>query len=258
MTSAEHVENKFAKKYDMDAAFILYMGKMPLDQIAPILNIPEKHLVDQARRRSWFHKRAMATQKAKFAVEQDLQKKIENYKIKHLNFMVDTGEEIQGVIEKIDLEECPGAVGAKLELIEKHHNIQSKVLKLDEPDKTDPNSMGFHVLIALQKRGNNGHNLVNDTIEVDTEVVSSHNNKSPEIGAYSRSDPLTESEAYLGLNKLALASYKQVSEANSTVSEENSTKSGESKIGEQKASITELAKELGISKGTALPPIKWD
>lgn len=239
-------------KYDWDAAFLLYMGKMSLDKIGEMLNIPVSMVQEKARKFSWYHRRNTAIQGSRYAINEDLKKKIEDYKVKHLNFMIDQGEEVQEVIGKIDLEELPGMVGTKLELLEKHHGIQSKVLKLDEPDKTDPNTMGFHVLIALQKR--NGNALVNNTNSGELVELESQNNESAEIDALRRSLPLDDKNAtepiLRQLNGICVHSEEQ-----KTTNSGNNGHSGEEK--EQEQSINELADELGVSKGTGLPPINW-
>lgn len=265
-------------KYDWDAAFLMYMGQMPLDKIAEVLSIPEENLRHHARKKCWFARRCDAVQKAKFAVDRDLKKKIEDYKNQHLNFMVDSGKEVQKTIEKIDLEEAPAMVVAKLDLLEKHHNIQSKVLKLDEPDKSDPNTMGFHVLIALQKRGGGQPLLVNDNPQEGYASDKVHVNESDDLDPYSRSIPFDDKNHSKPILRVLEGSSDSELDGKTVTLAIESTQNGHiaptgnpktdsianlkadstgTEKEEKKETLNELAEEFGVSKGTKLPPINW-
>lgn len=244
-------------KVDWAMAYQLYLGLATHDQIARLLGIDEKEVEKRAQKYNWYRTRAQTIQNGRMAIQNDLKRRIEENKISHQNFILDEVETAQEKIKQMEIGEPDpffndeGKIRLvsperKLSLLEQHDNIARKTLKLDEPDKSDPNNMGFMMLVAIGKTTKQA-NLVNESeanvVEIETEQ-SSEVSKTDKLedsqkDALRRSIPFDDKNAITGnySSLIAMPEGEKYSKVSKT---------------EDRALNTPL---IPIIKGTGLPPL---
>lgn len=236
------------QKTDYAHAWLLYLGQMTLDRISQVTGISEEKLYKRAKDYGWYHARTLAIQRAKSAVNLDLKNRIEKHRVLHQTFVLDQLSNTQEVIERIP--DGFETVGVKLELLEQHDTIARKTLKLDEPDKSDPNTMGFHLLIALQKQS---VGLVNDK-QTDSEVSEIKELETSKTDALRRSIPFDDKNPTKPILRV-LQGYPDGNVETKSPNSGQEPQNGDQKE-EKQPKLIDLADKLGIAKGKGLPPLK--
>jgi hypothetical protein len=146
--------------YDYNSAWMLYVMGATTEEAALASNIPLEILKVYSARKGWRQKRAQAKQYASRALKEQLTQRIEEHRVKHQHFILDTLEETQRKLQDADIvlkkkkdEELGDnqlTLQQTLSLTKEHDELARRTLGLDEEQKQDPMAFGFAILKAMR------------------------------------------------------------------------------------------------------------
>lgn len=147
-------------RYDYGPAWLLFVAGATVEEASSATNIPFPILKDYCFRKGWVKKRREAQDYAKRCLKESLQKRIEEHRIAHQHFILDTLEETQRKLSDADIvlkkkkDEDLGdnelTLQQTLSLTKEHDELARRTLGLDNEEKQDPMAFGFAMLKAMR------------------------------------------------------------------------------------------------------------
>ena len=158
---------------DWNAAWLIYVAGGTLEEVSEATGIPYQQVIAKAKAKAWCANRAAAKRVASKDVANNLATRVERARIKHVNFVLDTLDEVEtklveAKVGDIDPEDPEGkrkvTMEKKLTILSQHDTIARKTLAMDkEEEKRDPIKDGFALLVGMQKMmTRNRNSLVNE------------------------------------------------------------------------------------------------